>query len=406
MVSQAAPSTRSASGCIGRFAVTLFGLLLALFVAEFGIRLIYPRLPMGLQIALRNVRVNPFSEDRIAPPSLWQDDKDYLTIVRPGAVDSLQAGSPTVTFRVSTYSWWGGRVGFRSPQPTDGDVQAVAVGDSFTFCFTDASDCWVNVAAQVSGLDIANLGQPVTGSTSHARIFFDYVAKPELNLKQPQVVLWQFYGNDNNDDFGLADLNGTAKSPTEPATSSRPLPTGAAAMWLRENSVIYSLISTLLRGKDPGVEKFVDPYHVTKDGIDLWFGQSYVRDAFDMSLARNQEGEALSQQAIVDTRQIVEKNGGEFIIVVMPAKEEVYRALSEPIMGKPAVDAISMPRLRLLEFCKTQKLTCLDLLPPLQELAESGKQVYFSADPHLNALGNQIAGETVASYLMSQSMSK
>src|SRR5260221_1013710 len=141
---------RNLRDVVARILVVIFGLLLALFLAEVAVRLFYPHLPMGLQIALRNVRVSPFSEDRLAPPPLWQPDNDYLTIVRPGAVDRLQAGSPTVTFHVSTYAWWGGRVGVRSPQPQDGAVEAVAVGGSFTLCFTDDDACWGTVAQQAS----------------------------------------------------------------------------------------------------------------------------------------------------------------------------------------------------------------------------------------------------------------
>jgi hypothetical protein len=351
---------------------------------------------MGLQIALRDVRVTPFSDQRLAPPSLWTADKDYLTIVRPGVVDSLQAGSPTVTFHVTSYAWWGGRVGFRSPQPTNGSLQAVAVGDSFTFCFTELADCWVSRLAQRTGLSIADLGQPVTGSVSHARLYYDFVAKPDLSLKQPELVLWQFYGNDNNDDYGLASLNGTATSPQESIAVSRSLSQGAIAVWLRENSVVYSLISALVRGKDPNVEKFVDPFHITSDGLDLWFGQSYIHDAFDMSQPRNLEGEKLGQQAILDTRAIVEKNGGKFVIVVMPTKEEAYRTITEPLMGKDAVDSIAAPRTRLLDFCTAQHLICIDLLPALKAQADQHRQIYFPTDPHLNALGNQIAADAIA----------
>src|SRR5258707_8831933 len=173
---------------IARGAIMVFGVFLALLIAEAGVRLLYGALPMGLQIALRNVRVTPFTDQQLAPPPLWQDDQDYQMIVRPGAVNSLQAGSPTVTFHVSSYGWWGGRVGFRSPQPQDGTVPAVALGDSFTFCFTELPDCWVNLLEQQTGLKIANLGQPVTGSIGHARLYFDFVAKPELKLKQPSLV--------------------------------------------------------------------------------------------------------------------------------------------------------------------------------------------------------------------------
>ncbi|HLY25668.1 MAG TPA: hypothetical protein VKQ72_04970 [Aggregatilineales bacterium] len=381
-----------------RVLVVIFGLLIAILLAETAVRLLYIHLPMGLQIALRDVKVVPFSDSHLAPPSLWQADTDYQTIVRPGAIDSLQAGSPSVTFHVTSYAWWGGRVGFRSPQPQDGNVQAVALGDSFTFCFTELSDCWVTLVSQRTGLPISNLGQPVTGSTSHARLYDDFVAKPDLKLAQPRLVLWEFYGNDFNDDYGLAALDGTARTP--PLAQSAPPPaSGAIAKWLRENSALYVIAGSLLRGKQAGVDEFVDPDQVALDGLDLWFGQSYIRDAFDLSQPRNLEGVGLSEQAILWTRARVEKNGGNFVVLVFPAKEEVYRPLTEPVMGKAAVDAIAAPRLSLLEFCAAQKLNCLDLLPILSPWADDRQQIYYPTDPHLNALGNHVIAEAIGDFL-------
>ncbi len=391
---------RGCSAILLRAGAVVFGLVLALLVVEAAIRLLYGSLPMGLQISLRNVRVTPFTDQPLAPEPLWQSDGDYLTIVRPGAVNSLQAGSPTVTFHVSSYAWWGGRVGFRSAQPDNGAVEAVALGDSFTFCFTELDECWTNILAQRTGLNLSNLGQPVTGSVSRARLYYDFVAKPDLKLKQPRLVLWQFYGNDYNDDYGLAVLNGTAKTPPKAAESPRPLPQTPLAIWLRENSAIYLLISALIRGKDAGIEQFVDPYHAAAGKVDLWFGQGYIRQSFDMAEPRNLEGEALSQQAILETRDLVEKNGGRFVVLVMPTKEEVYRPLTEPQMGKTALDAIAEPRLRLLDFCKMHSLVCLDLLPKLQEQANG--QLYYPADQHLNAQGNRVVAAAVAEFLEAQ----
>ncbi len=387
---------------IERLAVVVFGLLIAVLVAEAAIRLDYGNLPMGEQIASRDVRITPFSDTRLAPPSIWQPDKDYQTIVRPGVVDSWQAGSPTVLFHVTSYSWWGGRVGFRSPQPQDGRVQAVALGDSFTFCFTELQDCWVSLLAQSTGLPISNLGQPVTGSVSHARLYYDFVAKPDLKLKQPRLVLWEFYGNDYNDDYGLAALDGTAKTPPLVQPTPPPPAPGAVARWLRENSALYVIAGAMLRGKQPGVDEFVDPDHVTQNGLDLWFGQSYIRDAFDVSQARNLEGEKLSQQAILDTRNLVERNGGNFVLIVFPTKEEVYRPLTEPMMGKAAIDAIAAPRLRLLDFCQAQRLTCFDLLPILSAHASANEQLYYPTDPHLNAFGNHVIAPSIIDFLQQQ----
>lgn len=380
-----------------RLLLVCFGLLLALLIAEIGIRLLYASLPQNLQIALRDVRTSPFSDQRLAPPPLWQSDRDYLTIVRPDAVDLLQAGSPTVIFPVSSYAWWGGRVGFRSPPPTDGVVQAVALGDSHTFCFTRVEDCWVTKLSETANLPISNLGQPVTGSLGHARLFYDFVAKPELGLKQPRLVLWQFYGNDYNDDYGLAVLDGTNQTPpsesTATTTSDRDL-----QRWLRQNSVVYALIDALTH-RDPGVDMFVDPYRVIDQGVDIFFGQTYIRDSFDMTQPRNLEGERLSHQAILDTRDRVEKNGGAFVIILMPTKEEVYRALTEPKLGQAAVDALAETRVRLLKFCDEQHLTCFDLLPGLQAAAAQHQQVFFPTDPHLNAAGNALVANLVNTFL-------
>lgn len=389
-----------------RLAAVLFGLIVALLMIEIGLRLLYGSLPMTLQIALRDVRMTPFSNQRLAPPPLWQSDTDYQTIMQPGAVNSLQAGSPIVLFHVDSYAWWNGRVGFRSPQPQNGIVDAIALGDSHTFCFTEVQDCWVNYVAQQNGLNLSNLGQPVTGSLAHARLYEDFVAKPDLKLGQPKLVLWQFYGNDYNDDYGLAALNGTAKSLPVAVATVPPLPQSPLAIWLREHSVVYALLSALLRGRDEGVEMFVDPYRVVVDKLDISFGQSYLRDAFDMTQPRNLEGEQFSHEAILKTRATVEKNDGKFMIILVPTKEEVYRPLTEPKMGKAAVDALAAPRLRLLDFCAAQQLTCFDLLPALQIQADQKIQLYFPTDPHLNVEGNRVVGTAISEFLQARGLIK
>lgn len=383
-----------------RALVILFGLLLAVLVAEIGLRVLFDLLPMNLQMALREVRQTPFTETRLAPQPLWKDDTDYQMIVQPGAVDSLQAGSPTVLFRVTTYSWWGGRVGFRSPPPDDGRVPAVALGDSHTFCFTAIEACWVTQLHALTGISFANLGQPVTGSASHARMYADFVANPALGLKQPSIVVWQFYGNDFNDDYGWLQLQGEATSP--PADTLPVPPPAGWQRWLAEQSAVVALITALTRGSDPGAEQFVDPFRVVNGGVDIFFGQRYIRDSFDLSAPRNQEGAALSRREILDTKALVEKNGGQFVLLLMPTKEEVYRALTEPKMGTPAIDAIAAPRLHMLDVCAEHAIRCLDLLPALQ--AANREQLFFSTDPHLNPRGNVIVAQAVAAYLREQGL--
>ncbi len=380
-----------------RLPVALFGILFAFFVLEIALRLLYGVLPSGLQIALRFVHLTPFGEARLAPLPLWQEDAAYQMIVTPDVRHVEQVGSLSVRFRVDSYAWWGGRVGFRTPPPENGVVEAAALGDSHTFCFTDADQCWVNLLGAQLGVNIANLGQPVTGAESHARRYFDFVAKPELGLVQPKLVLWQFFGNDYNDDYGLALLNGTAQTPPNPAAataSDSPL-----AAWLRQYSATFALLEALGRANDPQNLRFVDPYRVIAGQIDIAFGRPYLREAFDMAEARNLEGEQLSQAAIRRTRQLVEANGGRFVVILVPTKEETYRHLTAPYLGDAYLEQLAAPRLRLLAFCAAEKLTCLDLTADFTARALQGQLLFFRDDIHLNAEGNRALAESVGSFL-------
>jgi hypothetical protein len=397
----AQPSARRGRRFANRFAAVLFGILFAVLLAEIAVRLLFGSLPAGMQTVLRFVRVTPFTDQRLAPLPLYEGDRDYQTIMRPGAHDEVQVGSMNVRYVVSTYNWWGGRVGFRSPQPETGRVDAVALGDSFTVCIVDLADCWVTLLGAHTGIPFLNMGQLATGSLSHARLFWDFVAKPELGLGQPKIVLWQFFGNDYNDDFGLALVNGTNQT-LPPADSLTTNSTwrfaGGLDRWLAENSAVYALVTTMSRvGNAAGL--YVDPYHVQVGDAPLDFGQPYVFRAFDMSEARNLEGEQISHQAILDTRDIVEDNGGVFVVVLVPTKEEVYRRWTEPQLGAEIIEGLKVPRLRLMDFCAANNLTCFDVEEALKTAAEDGTHLYYKDDMHLNPAGNRVLADALAAFL-------
>lgn len=388
-------------GLLIRLFAVLMGILIPLLFIETGLRLAYGSLSPGLRIALRFVRITPFSDQRLSPLPIWMMDNYYQTIVKSDVQDSLQVGSINLQFWVNTYSWWGGRVGFRTPQPETGRVEAVALGDSHTFCFVEDRDCWVNLLSAQTGLHVANFGQPVTGSLSHERLYYDFVAKPELKLGQPKLVLWQFYGNDYNDDYGMAVLESTNKT-APPPTDSSVLPQSGVEKWLNENSATYAVLRALSLAGTTNL--FVDPYRVQTDTLDIEFGRPYILQAFDMTQARNQEGEMLTHQAILRTRALVEQNGGKFVILIMPTKEEVYRTMTAPFLGEAALEALGVSRQRLNTFCQAQNLTCLDLTPALMEQAARGVQLFHRDDIHLNTEGNRVFADAVGRFLHARKM--
>ncbi|HRE49082.1 MAG TPA: hypothetical protein PLD47_15245 [Aggregatilineales bacterium] len=372
-----------------RFTLTL---LISLLLVEGFLRLAYPRLPQGIQIALRFVRLTPFSDQRLAPLPLWQSDRHYQMIAMPDVRDSRQAGSINAQFTVNTYRWWIGRVGFRSPQPENGRVEALALGDSHTFCYVDDADCYVTRLSALLGVSIANFGQTATGSVSHERLYTDFVAN--LPIGQPALVIWQFYGNDFNDDYGLALLNGTNKTAPPPETIRERSPFTA---WLVENSALAALIDFFQSAADYAL--FVDPYGVSVHGQTMLFGRPYLRASFDLTEPRNQEGEELTYAAVRAVRGRVEGNGGRFVMILMPTKEEVYRSLTAPILGAETFQTLETPRLRMADFCQREGIAYLDLSDVLGAAAARGELVFFPDDIHLNPLGNRLVAEAIAAWV-------
>lgn len=392
--------------------IALIWLGVSLIALELGLRLIGPRMGGQLGVAARYVTTGqPYAE---AWTRAWRENRDHYYTLRPDVNDALQYGSPTFSFRLTTHKLWDDGlpadegIGFRSP-PVDYRVDAVVVGDSFGFCFTEQADCWVDILARETGMGLVNLSQPVTGTISHAKMLADFGAP----LKPP-LVIWQFFGNDFNDDYGLLQWRGDIEAiPDESNATSSDSPadtnTNAVTDWLRHNSVLYSVIEILTTGKwggTPESEQLYVPQFRTVYGTDntvMEFGKFYERGALDMSRPANQFGLEQSRAAFESSSALVESWDGRMVIVIIPTREEVYDFVTEPIMGKTELDKHRSARLAMLDLCAELDLSCIDLLPGLQQRAEAGAHLYYTDDMHLNAEGNAALAQIILEVLENES---
>lgn len=375
----------------GRLGGIVFGVLFAWLLAEVLLRLLFFSLPPRLQLVLDEVHKTPFTDAKLLPDPIWQSDSEYLTITRP-VTDQEQFGSAEVRFSVTTESLWGSRAAFRTQQAlVDQHVDAVAVGDSFTFCFTEIEDCWVQQLVTLTDRNIINLGITSTGSVSHQRILGDFGMPLE-----PDLVLWQWYGNDANEDFGLAELRGETT-----VTSTNPPLKTPESNWLDQNSAFYTLVKFLLGSEDDyeASLQFHDPEYAEEGDVSLAFGRSYLWDAFDMSQPHNQYGWERTQAALRDSQSMVESYGGTLVIVLMPTKEQVYRAMSEPLIGSEHLALLEQSYTMMLDFCAAEDLICIDPLPEFTAHAEAGEQIYYTTDIHLNPKGNEVLAQLLADWL-------
>ncbi len=212
---------------------------------------------------------------------------------------------------------------------------------------------------------------------------------------EPPLVIWQWFGNDANEDYGLAKLNGLTD-----VESTTPPPSVPEYNWWDKNSAFYVLLKLYLGSEDEydASLQFHDPEYAEQGDIKLAFGQPYLWDAFDMAQPTNQDGWTRSQEAFRAARDMVEGYGGTLLIVLMPTKEQVYRSMSEPLLGADKLALLDEPYNLMKDFCAQENLTCLDLLPILQDYA-ADEQIYYTTDMHLNARGNAILAETLAGWI-------
>lgn len=381
------------------FVIIIAWLIVIAVLLELGLRLFVAALPPRLQevthIVVRGV---PFPEtwDRA-----WTRNPDHYFILKPGLVNALQFGSPKVRFHVSTIELWdGGGIGFRT-RPVNYFADMVVVGDSFAFCFTERADCWVTHLEQDSGLGLVNLSQPGTGSHSHLLILQDF-AKPLT----PRLVIWQFFGNDFNDDYGLFSASGKLTPLEEEKVEVQVVAEQSGLQrWLRGRSALYAVVESIVSGgqryRDPGAAQFDDRYSaILPSGEQLHFGQTYEARAMDMSREVNQAGYEISRAAFAAARELVSSWGGRLVVALVPTREEVYQSVTVAALGDD-LGKIGSARRAMLDLCVELQLVCYDALADLQKRAAGSDLFYYSDDLHFNPLGNRVFAELLREWLAS-----
>jgi len=372
--------------------IIFINILIIAILLEILLRIFAPTLPGSVGVAARWVTSGqPYQEEWT---QAWQQNIDHYWSLRPGIENELQYGSPTVSFQLSTVELWDNSgIGFRT-DPVNFFVDAVVVGDSFGMCFTERADCWVDQFANQTGMGLVNLSQPVTGSRSHLRILQDF-GVPLLETNPEPLVIWQFFGNDFNDDYGLAVFRDEI-APLESESSQD--------TEVRQWSALFAVSQTLLTGQFVGVPDsealFVKPYRATYgEGNVLQFGGEYEQNALDMSREINQIGYEYSVDAFTEAQSIVNSMNGELVIVIIPTREEVYSEITAPVMGEESVNRLQSARDAMLSLCDDLSLTCFDAYDVFVEYANNGEALYFQDDMHLNPYGNQILAEALAAFL-------
>lgn len=369
-----------------------FGLLMAWLMLEVLVRVAFDALPQGAQGVIQHVRRVPWDDEHIIPVFPYELSREFQARIPPDLRDyPVHWGDAKFTFDTLRL-WDGSAEGFRT-DPPQWPMDIVAVGDSFTFCWTAFEDCWVEQLHRQFGWHVMNLGIPGTGSMSHQLVIDTYAVPME-----PRVVVWQWYGNDYMDDYDHARLRGEVEQlGGPPLTVDTVRDYGALA----EYSAVYRLVRDWLDRPADAAEASGEHRRVV-NGREVLFNERL--DTHDLRYEAVQYGWDRTLQALEAAHATTASLGADLVIVLVPTKEEVYATWSVDALGEERIAMLARGRTALVEACAERGWRCIDPTETFMAAVAGGDTVYNGFDFHLDAAGNRIVARLVGEYLIAEGL--
>jgi lysophospholipase L1-like esterase len=313
-----------------------------------------------------------------AAQSMTVSDPRFGFLYRPHFTGRTSRDDLDFTFHTDEH-------GFRNPSPWPERADVVVVGDSLAFSYgVDDDQAWPRLVANaLPGLRIITLGQPGFGPQQYLRVLQSF----GLDLHPKLVLFMLFSGNDLADaDNFQRWLDADSELPYEEwlATGRS---TGGVLRTLAERS---RLVTFLL-----GVRKSL---RARIEGGTIEFRQGrriqLAPTVLATNLARAHPGQPafeLVMATIERARAVTRQHDSEFLVLLMPTKEEVYL----PRIGEPAPPLVKVLRAGL----DRRGIPYLDLTPDLQAHAGDAAPLFFEIDGHPNADGYRLIARVVADRL-------
>lgn len=354
---------------------TVFGLL----AVEIGVRIV----PESMLPAEFRVMDRAYT-GRVKWQEMMVGDRLLGYHYKPGLDVDFPSEGIDVDIRTTSHGL--GDIGFRDIGTTP-PFDAIAIGDSFTFCDdVRTEDCWVKHVGELSGLNIATLGVSGFSTLAEARVLDRYGRKLD-----PELVILAIFPNDFNDNV---EFDEWTRSDTDNFWEWRGQREGRGPLFrkLADMSAIMRIVDSALRTRDSG-DRF--NYAYRDDEVDIVFQPWWLEPMDAERRSHREEGWRLMREAILDVRRITREIGAELLVVAIPTKEEVYWELVRDELPNREALQIDRPFGDLFAFCIDESIACCDTTPALHREAMQGEQLYLRISSHWNGLGNRIAAQAV-----------
>jgi lysophospholipase L1-like esterase len=352
--------------------LVLFGVTVSLLLFEaFAWFMPRPWLPVRLRELGETMERNRRADSFLIP------DKELLFKI--AANTDFIVKHPDYTFRLKTNLNLGG-IGFRGGI-LGGPPWGVAVGDSFTFGQgVEHEETWSSRLATTLGREVVNFGIPAQGPAQYTRVLKRYA----LPLR-PRVAFYGVYFN---------DLDSAARFRR---MKSRLIP---VSRYLRNFSYTYNLFRGIQRA--PAIQ----PVFVQTAGSEFDLSSEGLRSNLERQKRNFDERWQLMLREIEEGRRASAEAQVAFVLFYFPSRWEVHWDVIKKQVNWPANLDIDRFRRAVVQYCTTEKISCLDLTPALKQAASQGRQLYFRLDGHWNREGNRVVAEAIREYLVATGMAQ
>jgi len=361
------------------------GLVFALAMVEFLPRALPGLMPRKLQAVQR------IYEARNSWESMMRGDKDLGFVLQPDLDLEFPSEGRSIPIHTTGIPVAGAEtIGFRDIG-TKEPFNAVAVGDSFTFCDdTPADSCWVRKLSEKTGLSIATLGVNGYSNLAEARMLDKVSALPSV-----RVVLVGFFPNDFKDNLHFSNW---ARSGTDNYwTWMRRKRRSDMSDALARESVLYRVIDAARRYGNR------DTFVHDADGVDFVFrADAWWREVLDKP--GQTPGFRLAEEAFDQMKATAKRMNARLVVLLFPFKEQVYWDIARRYYAevKDLTEAdIDAPFTALKDSLAKRGIETCDLTAPLRARTKLGPQLYLRVGAHWTDAGNQAAADAIAECLSS-----
>lgn len=368
-----------------QLAALALGLIVSILMVEIVPRLAPGLMPKKVQSVLR------LYEARNSNEGMMRGDRRMGFVLQPG----IDIDFPSEGFKIPIQTVDSGvdNIG-RRDIGTEEPYEALAFGDSFTFCDDSTPEnCWVRKLSEQTGMSTATFGMNGYSNLAAARLL--ETVGPTY---KPKVVLATFFANDFKDNlhFDNWTKSGTDHYWTWMRRKRRSDSSETLARW----SILYRLGDAARRyGKRRVFEH-------REGGLDFVFrADGWWRTVLD--LPGQTPGYFLTEKAFSEMKKTSDDLGAELVVLLFPFKEQVYWDIARQYQREGddfSEEQVDAPMRAVRDYLASQGIRYCDLTPGLRAAGRDGRQVYLRISAHWTADGNAEAAKIVAECLREQGL--